>query len=64
MIKEIYEKRNDITFLMEETEKELPCGLRELRQKVVGWYYGYPNKIDTEIFTGKLEAVCQFELED
>jgi hypothetical protein len=49
---------------MEETEKELPCGLRELRQKVVGWYYGYPNKTDTEIFIGKLEAVCQFELEN
>ncbi len=64
MIKEIYEKQSDITFIMVETEKRLPNGMMELRQSLVGWYYGYPNEADTKTFMGKFEAVCEYELEE
>ncbi|SHI61158.1 hypothetical protein SAMN02745671_01142 [Anaerovibrio lipolyticus DSM 3074] len=64
MIKEIYAKSEDITFIMVESEQRLPNGMMELRQSLVGWYYGFPNEANTRAFMGKFEAVCEYELED
>lgn len=64
MIKEIYQKREDITFLMEEIEKPLDNGMMQLRQRVIGWYYGTPNEADTKLFAHKLEALIEYELEE
>lgn len=64
MIREIYQKHEDITFIMEEIEKPLDNNMMQLRQRVIGWYYGVPNEADTKLFAHKLEAVVEYELEE
>jgi hypothetical protein len=51
MIYTVFAEKDDLTFIMEETEKD-----GKTIVKVIGFYYGEPNEELTEEYTGKLVA--------
>jgi hypothetical protein len=51
MIYTAYAEKDDLTFIMEETEKD-----GKTTVTVVGFYYGEPSEELTEEYTGKLVA--------
>jgi hypothetical protein len=51
MIYTAYAEKDDLTFIMEETEKD-----GKTIVKVIGFYYGEPNEELTEEYKGKLTA--------
>ena len=48
----VYAPNDDMTFIMRDTND----GDEPISTEVVGWYYGEPNKENTEFFVGKLKA--------
>lgn len=52
-IYEAYAPDNDMTFVMKD---ELAENGQVIATECIGWYYGRPNKEDTDFFYGKLRA--------
>ena len=53
MIYTVYAEKDDMTFIMEQTEDNMKC---EAKIEVVGFYFGEPNKESTKKFVGKRQA--------
>ena len=51
MIYTVYAEKDDLTFIMQDTERE-----GKTIVKVIGFYYGEPSEELTEEYTGKLVA--------
>jgi hypothetical protein len=51
MIYTVYAEKDDLTFIMEEEEKN-----GKIIVKVIGFYYGEPSEELTKEYTGKLVA--------
>lgn len=53
MIYTVYAEKDDITFIMEQTEDKMRC---DAKIEVIGFYFGEPNKESTKKFAGKSQA--------